>query len=189
MSTLINNLKSIYRLNHLDIESQIKEIYRDPWNIRFIKNKTEELQQIAVKEDAYVIEYIKKTFESVQLIAVNINGHLIKFIKNPSETVQLAAIKQTPIAIRYIKTPCEAAQIEAVIQYPYMIRHIKDPFESTIIACLNVNSTAMLFKLYWKYRLIVTKGKLFISQARYNYIGSFNITNEDIKLQNELHSY
>jgi len=65
----------------------IKKIADDPFAIEDIKNPSEQMQLVAVKQNGAYLEYIKNPSEKVQLAAVTQNGDAIKHIKNPSPSV------------------------------------------------------------------------------------------------------
>jgi hypothetical protein len=79
--------------------NEIAKIKNNPFDIRNIRNPSEQLQLFAVSLAGDVIQYIKNPTEKVQLAAVNKNPFDIKYIINPSEEVQLAAVKQNILLI------------------------------------------------------------------------------------------
>jgi hypothetical protein len=93
-------------------EHCLNAVKQNGYNIRYIKNPSEEVQLEAVKDHA--IYFIKNPSEEVQLEAIKENGSNIYFIKNPSEEIQLAAVKQSPDSIQYINNPSIEVQKAAI---------------------------------------------------------------------------
>jgi len=136
-------------------DNQIKNALKGQYSIKYIKNPTEEMKEIAVKSDERDLKYIENPSEELQLMAVNEDAQLIKYIKNPTQKVinkvwnsdnqhrgreeaikffespteemKLEAVKKTGEAIRHIKNPTEEMKLEALKQNGNAIRHIKNP--------------------------------------------------------------
>ena len=73
-------------------EEQLNAVEFDIDNIHYIKNPSEMVQRLIIKQNSYNIRYIKNPYEEVQLEAVQKDGIIIEFLKNPSEKVIRAAI-------------------------------------------------------------------------------------------------
>jgi hypothetical protein len=112
-------------------------VERDGYAIVYIKDPSEAMQMVSVKERGNFIEYIETPSEAVQMAAVNQNGYAIHYIKNPTEAVQMAAVNQNGYAIEHINDPSEAVQLAAVNQDRRAIRHIKNPSEAVQKAATN----------------------------------------------------
>lgn len=80
---LYNYLKEGFFKNLIKPSDEVKRIKKNPGDIIYIKDPSEEIQLLAVKQ----------------------NGMTIGYIKNPSEKVQIAAVKQNPMALGYINNP------------------------------------------------------------------------------------
>ena len=138
-------------------EEQIKAVCETGTAIQYIKNPSEEVQQLhtkmpteaeqlaAVKKDGYAIKYIKNPSEQVQLAAVSQEAYAIDYIKNPSEQVQFVAVKQEPFAIKYIKNPTKQVQLVAVKKDGYAIQYIKNPSEEVQLAAVKQDGTAIRY--------------------------------------------
>jgi len=109
-------------------------IKQDRKNFKYIKVQTPSIMRDAI-EHAYENEIpdLYKMFidppESITLDALGRNGEIIKYIENPSQRMINKAIQETPQAIRYIKNPSEKLQILAIEQDAYALTYIKNPSE------------------------------------------------------------
>ena len=124
-------------------ENQLKAIKKYGDLIRYIENPSEEIQELAVKQNGLNIQYIinpahlnvskpKQQFcvsEEIQKLAVQDYGMAIKYIENPSEEVQKLAIQQDCYAIEYIENPSEEIQELAIKQSSWIIKYIENPSE------------------------------------------------------------
>lgn len=142
-------------LNIVDESTQKALIKEDPYEIRYIKNPSEEVQLIAVKGYGQAIEDIKDPSEIVQLEAVKKYSFAINYIKNPSELVQLESIKEDIYLIEYIKNPSELVQLEVVKNY-----NIDDEDFFMEIMFLKIQSSLALNLLYKKVLNINHKKKI-----------------------------
>lgn len=83
------------------MEKDYKELYEDiinilkndGYDIKYIKNPTEEMKLTAVKEDPYAIKYIDNPSEEVQILAVMEEESVIRYIKKPTDKVKELARK------------------------------------------------------------------------------------------------
>ena len=99
-----NNRLALY--HNPPIKLQLASVIKDWSLIRYIKNPSEEVQLVAVKQsNGLAILDIVNPNEKVQLAVINRNWSAIHFFKNPSEEVQLAAVRKNVMAIRSIKNP------------------------------------------------------------------------------------
>jgi hypothetical protein len=143
-------------VNNLSTEKKILALKKNGLLIKYIKNKTEEMNFEAVKQqnnpqglfdlitqgvefDEYAIQYIENPSEKVQLEALKKSYYVLKFIKNPSEQVQLEAVKKNAYAIQYIENPSEQVQLKAVKQNGHVIQHIGNPSEQVQLKAVKQN--------------------------------------------------
>ena len=49
-----------------DKEYYIEKVKENPYNLRFVRNQTEEIKQLAVQQDGWVIQYIHNPSKKVQ---------------------------------------------------------------------------------------------------------------------------
>ena len=80
------------QLENMSECEMIQLLKDDPFNIKFFKNPSMLLQEIAVTLNPETIKNINNPSEAVQIIAVSQNGYLLKYIENPSIEVQTAAL-------------------------------------------------------------------------------------------------
>jgi protein tyrosine phosphatase (PTP) superfamily phosphohydrolase (DUF442 family) len=113
------------------------------WRIGLFDNPIEELQIKAVQTNPNIIQIIKNPTEEVQKIAVRKDGSTIKFIKNPSEEVQKSALENEGLAIRYIPNPSEDMKEIAVKQNGSAIQYIKNPSEEVQKLAVKQNGFAI----------------------------------------------
>jgi hypothetical protein len=94
---------------------------KDPFIFHYIAqtcgpNMTHELQKIAVSGWAYNIKYIKNPSEELCLIAVKRNAAILDLIKNQTENVCIEAVKTNKIALKFVKNKtsavCKAANLQ-----------------------------------------------------------------------------
>ncbi len=98
-------------------------LWKYPYYIRFIKNPTEEMKEIACYKNPYLIRFIKDKTERIQLFSVQqrLLPDVIAYIKNPSIDVQKAAIDQFSHAIIHIKNPTEEIKEYALERNYYLV--------------------------------------------------------------------
>ena len=123
----------------------IESVVSDGKAIKYIKNPSEKLKEIAVKQNGNAIKYIKNPSEKLKELAVKQNKNAIKHIKNPSTKIQELAVKQNGYVIKYIKNPSEKIQELAVKQNGYVIKHIKNPSEKLKELAVKENGYAMQY--------------------------------------------
>ena len=159
------NLKDIY--NSLDLDFldyhygilperiQTDLIYYNPLIIKNIKNPTEKIQLIALREDIDLINDIVNNgtmpSEHVQLVTVTQKGYKIRYFDNPSEEVQLAAVKQNGEAIRHILAkgiePSQEVLLATVKEDGFMLFNIIKAgitlSQEILIAAVSENSSSI----------------------------------------------
>lgn len=152
-------------LDFLSEEEQLKLIYTDPHNIKYISNPSEKLQLEAINKNCCVIFYIKNPSEQVQLESVKQNpcmllyildkgiipskqvqleavkkgSYIIYYIENPPEQVQLSAVKIGGHNIAFINNPSKLTQLESVKQDINNIFYIKNPYPEVDFYCITKN--------------------------------------------------
>ncbi len=120
-------------------QEQYKAVKYNGFVIKTIKNPSEALQILAVRDEYDAIKYIKNPSEKVQLAAINNRAMAIQHIKNPSEKAQIAAIRQLPSVIKYIKNQTEKAQLYLVRKGATYIQFIDNPTEKVAITALKAS--------------------------------------------------
>jgi len=104
------------------------------FNIKYIKNQTEELCLEAVKQQGYALQFIKNQTEEICLTAVKQNGYALCFVEEQTDEVCLMAVRTIGRALEYVKKQtykiCQAAvkrdgmALEFVINQNSDIRNI-----------------------------------------------------------------
>lgn len=82
-----------YKIYTAPEEEQLDELEEDGTVIQYIKNPTEEMKVLAVKETIQAMNYIDDPSEEVQLEAIKKDPRILKNIKKPTEKVIRKAIK------------------------------------------------------------------------------------------------
>ncbi|MEF7098281.1 hypothetical protein U9Z34_01505 [Escherichia coli] len=91
-------------------------------NIQHLKNPTQELCNIAVRNNGYNLKYVipfikQESLNDFYKIAVNSNGMALGQIPNPSYELQLMAVKNCGGALKYITKPTREIALEAARNY------------------------------------------------------------------------
>lgn len=106
----------------------LKKIQKKPYQIRFYRNATVEMQLAAVRGNGSAIQYIPNPPEIVQMAAVTNKPRSLKYIIHPSKKVQEHAMTFDITAIKYVDNPSEEFQRRAMNDW--ITRLIKHPSET-----------------------------------------------------------
>ncbi len=72
--------------------------------LRYVKNQTDKIRQIAITQNASAIEYVDKQTDELCNLAVSIDGYALKYIKKQTEKMCRIAVMQNGEAIQYVNT-------------------------------------------------------------------------------------
>lgn len=86
-----------------------------------------------VKKNPRDIKFIADPTEEMQLIAINYDLHLIADIQNPTEKVQLKAVEDYHLAIQYIQNPTEKVQLFVLKKQISYFFNINNPTDNAIL--------------------------------------------------------
>ncbi|ASV44498.1 hypothetical protein PBI_SCTP2_483 [Salicola phage SCTP-2] len=92
-------------ISNKDLNSVIHETYRKIPRSEIVEN---------ILANPYNIQYVDDPDEQLQNIAVCDNGYAIQFIKNPSEQIIIEAIDNEPQSIKYLDYPSDNIQLRAI---------------------------------------------------------------------------
>jgi hypothetical protein len=133
----------------------IRILSEDGYKIRFISNRTRELQQVAIDfyiKSQYNVSNVLKYFDfdliSNKLNFENIDSpkdkNWIRFIHKPTEGQQLESVLENPLSLMYIDFASESVEIKAVELNTYdCIRYCK--YESAIRTALQTDGLSILW--------------------------------------------
>lgn len=101
-----------YIMSLLDYENQteeicIKEIKKDVWNFRFVKNVTPAIALATVKVNGLWLMHISEQSEEICLAAVQQNGKSLEYVKNQTEEICIEAVATSVIAFLFVKEQTE----------------------------------------------------------------------------------
>lgn len=114
-----------------------------PWEIRYIKNPTEEMKWEAIKRDGSNLEFIDNPTEEMKWQAIKDNGINLKHVKNPTKEMQREALKNNSHAIQYIENPTEEMKWKAIKIDPMSLAVIDNPTEEMQKFAFKKNKSVM----------------------------------------------
>jgi hypothetical protein len=85
-------------------EEQMELICMDIFNIRYIKDPSEDIKLYVVNVVGYFIRYFENPSIDIQMAAVSNDGESIQYIHNPSLDIQMAALKCSSESLEFIHT-------------------------------------------------------------------------------------
>ena len=95
-------------------EEMVKRNYT---TIQYVKNPSEKLISIALKQNGHAIQYIDNDniTEKIQIKFLKKEGkYWFQYIKNPTEKAKLYAIKKCAVNIQFIENPTEEMKLLAL---------------------------------------------------------------------------
>lgn len=111
-----------YSIYNILIQSQQVKHMNDPKKNRYKFNYSTQSGQIeAVSFFGYNIRFIKNPSQQIKLLAVQQNGRCIFYINEPDEIIQMAAIKNNPYSVYDIQFPTKLVEKESM-EYDISIR-------------------------------------------------------------------
>jgi len=135
--------KELIQQYYLDLDNAM---FRD--NFLVIKNKTEKINLIAIKEDYKLLQYVKQPSKKIYLaaaknhtdallyiykqthelclIAVRYTGLALKHVKEQNCVICLAAVNNTGLALEFVEKQTKDICFAAVKQNKRAIKYVKD---------------------------------------------------------------
>jgi len=95
------------------------------YNLKHIKNQTEEQCIAAVKENSSVLEYVKNQTHKICMAAVSHKGSSLEYVENQTYDICLTAVRQNGYALQHVKNQTDELCLEAVKQYGKSVRFVK----------------------------------------------------------------
>ena len=151
----------------LDVNKEItkEDLSKNGLLIKDVKEKTEELQIIAVKNNPLSVEYIenlsealwnslkyiKNPTEKIIKRALEVKGWAIQYVENPTYEMKLLAIESDFDSIRYIDNPEEELQKKAIEKYWGAIKYIKNPTLESKLLAITKSEEAINFMSNYSY--------------------------------------
>ncbi|MDB4590943.1 DUF4116 domain-containing protein [Flavobacteriaceae bacterium] len=144
-NTMVKLNKNLWQKYQVDVNSYnevINAIKEDTDYIKNVKEPTEEMQLIAIRQNPLILEKIKNPTEKVCLEAIETFPSLIRHIKNPSEklcfTALNTALERDDDVFSHIENPTEEMQIIAVRTSISAYKSISSPSEKVSIAFVSI---------------------------------------------------
>jgi len=158
---ILTNKQSIWNTNELYLES----IKQCGFNLKHIKNQTDEICSIAIKQHGTALKYVKNQINKLCMDAVKQNGQALQYvkiqtyelcmeaikqnglalywIKNKTNEFNLTAVKQNGSALQYIDTQTDELCIEAVKQDGYALRYVTTQTNEICLEAVKQNGFAL----------------------------------------------
>ena len=91
------------KLKYYEELYHISECKKDGSHIQYVKNQTERICLVAVRQNRYALQYVKNQTEQICLEAVKQNGYALYYVKNQTEQLCLEAVRQNRYVLQYVK--------------------------------------------------------------------------------------
>ena len=120
-------------------------VRQDLSNIRYVKNQTEELCQLAICRHGLTLEYIKNQTEELCKLAVSQDGRALQYVQNQTEEICKLAVSQNGYAIRYVKNQTEELCKLAVSQDGFALQYVQNQTEEICRLAVSQNGIAVIY--------------------------------------------
>ncbi len=97
-------------------QNMIDIISEYPYELKYIKNQTDEICKIAVKQEGYTLVYVKNQIDEICKIAVKQYGRALEYVKNQTDEICQLAVKEDGLALEYVKNQTDEICQLAVMQ-------------------------------------------------------------------------
>lgn len=113
-------------------EKQI--LKKDGLALANIKNQTEELCCIAVRQNGRALRYVHNQTEKICLAAVRSNALVLEYVENQTKRVITTALKKDGIAVQFLKEPSREYYTLAIESNPAAIQFVPQSTDLCLLA-------------------------------------------------------
>jgi len=100
-------IKEIIAFEDLSDDFWISMLHVNGMMIQKIKNQTEYVCRLAVKQDGFALRFVRNQTEDICRLAVQQDGLALQFVKNQTEEICRLAVQEYSIALQYVKDQTE----------------------------------------------------------------------------------
>lgn len=121
------------KMSTLSKEEQEREVAKNPYNIQYVREQTEELCKLAVQIYPYTIKYVKDQTEELCKLAVENNGYAIEYVREQTPELCKIAVEEEPYALEYVNLEFITQEILDICKgrtYDYDWNDYNDYFQS-----------------------------------------------------------
>ena len=120
-------------------------VRQDEYSLRYMKGQTEEICKQSVRQNGYALKYVDHQTEEICKLAVQQDGYALKYVDHQTEEICKLAVQQDGYALKYVDHQTEEICKLAVQQYGNALEYAKNQTEEICKLAVRQNEYALQF--------------------------------------------